>query len=94
MGYGRDFQQWANQNKLKAVGYLWGGCVATTFAYQWTRPIPTQLKIIHTRMYAQGVTLAALGAVAASHFFDEGKASPGSSQDRAQDSIAGVAVAK
>jgi Hypoxia induced protein conserved region len=34
-------------------------------AYQWTRPIPTSLKLIHTRVYAQAITLAALGSVAA-----------------------------
>jgi hypothetical protein len=34
-------------------------------AYQWSRPIPTSLKIIHSRVYAQAITLGALGAVAA-----------------------------
>jgi hypothetical protein len=33
-------------------------------AFQWSRPIPTSLKIIHSRVYAQAITLAALGAVA------------------------------
>ncbi|KFM22988.1 hypothetical protein F751_0346 [Auxenochlorella protothecoides] len=33
-------------------------------AYQWTRPIPTSLKIIHSRVYAQAITLGALAAVA------------------------------
>ena len=32
--------------------------------YQWTRPIPTQLKLIHSRVYAQALTLGALGLVA------------------------------
>jgi hypothetical protein len=34
-------------------------------AYQWSRPIPTSLKVIHSRVYAQAITLGALGAVAA-----------------------------
>ncbi|KAK2078428.1 hypothetical protein QBZ16_003268 [Prototheca wickerhamii] len=55
---------WVLKNKLKAVAYTWGGCVATSLAYQWTRPIPTSLKIIHTRVYAQAITLGALAAVA------------------------------
>jgi hypothetical protein len=33
-------------------------------AFQWSKPIPTSLKIIHSRVYAQAITLAALGAVA------------------------------
>lgn len=33
-------------------------------AYQWSRPTPISLKIIHSRVYAQAITLAALGAVA------------------------------
>lgn len=33
-------------------------------AYQWSRPIPTSLKLIHSRVYAQAITLGALGAVA------------------------------
>lgn len=33
-------------------------------AYQWSRPIPTSLKVIHSRVYAQAITLGALGAMA------------------------------
>ncbi len=42
----------------------------------------------------QGLTLAALGAVAAATFLDEGRVSPGSSQKRLPESTAGVAAAK
>lgn len=34
-------------------------------AYQWSRPIPTSLKVIHSRVYAQAITLGALGGMAA-----------------------------
>lgn len=33
-------------------------------AYQWSRPIPASLKVIHSRVYAQAITLGALGAMA------------------------------
>jgi len=35
------------------AGYFWATSVAGSFAYQWTKPIPTQMKIIHARVYAQ-----------------------------------------
>ena len=40
-----------------------------TQAYQWTRPIPTSLKLIHSRVYAQAITLGALGCVAAMELY-------------------------
>ena len=46
-------------------GIFWVGSVAGTLAFQWSRPIPTSLRIIHARVYAQGLTLAALGLAAA-----------------------------
>eukprot|EP00232_Nephroselmis_pyriformis_P021413 CAMPEP_0182864632 /NCGR_PEP_ID=MMETSP0034_2-20130328/7267_1 /TAXON_ID=156128 /ORGANISM="Nephroselmis pyriformis, Strain CCMP717" /LENGTH=90 /DNA_ID=CAMNT_0024996891 /DNA_START=6 /DNA_END=278 /DNA_ORIENTATION=+ len=55
---------WMHDNKLKTVGTVWLTAVGTTFAYNMTRPLPTQLKIMHTRVYAQAITLAALGASA------------------------------
>ena len=35
------------------TGGLWGTGVLGSLAFQWSRPIPTQLKIIHSRVYAQ-----------------------------------------
>lgn len=51
-------------NKLKTVLYTWAGGISVCLGFQWSRPIPTSLKIIHSRVYAQALTLAALGAVA------------------------------
>jgi hypothetical protein len=48
-----DTRRWIAKNKLQAVAYIWGGGITASLAYQWTRPIPTQLKIIHSRVYAQ-----------------------------------------
>lgn len=50
------------QNKLLGVsGGLWATGVVGSLGFQWSRPIPTQLKIIHSRVYAQ-VSLALLFA--------------------------------
>eukprot|EP00890_Picochlorum_soloecismus_P001006 jgi/Picsp_1/1906/NSC_05372-R1_hypoxia induced protein conserved region containing protein len=56
---------WMVDNKLKTIGYTWLGGVGGSLAYQWSRPIPTSLKVIHSRVYAQAITLAALGGMAA-----------------------------
>ncbi len=42
-------------------------------AYQWTRPIPTQLKIMHSRVYAQAITLASLGAIAGIELYSQSR---------------------
>ena len=42
-------------------------------AYQWSRPIPTSLKLIHSRVYAQAITLGALGAVAGIELYAQSK---------------------
>ena len=39
--------------------------IAGSLAYNWSRPLPTQLKVIHSRVYAQAITLAALCSVGA-----------------------------
>jgi len=46
-------------------GGIWLTGVTGSLAYQWTKPIPTSLKIIHSRVYAQGITLGALALTAA-----------------------------
>ena len=48
-----EARQWIRDHKLKSIGGLWGTGLLGSLAYQWTRPIPTQLKIIHSRVYAQ-----------------------------------------
>ena len=45
-------------------------------AFQWSRPIPISLKIIHSRVYAQAITLAALGAVAGVEMYAASASSP------------------
>lgn len=56
---------WALDHKLKTIGYTWLGGIIGSLGYQWSRPIPTSLKVIHSRVYAQAITLGALGGMAA-----------------------------
>ncbi|KAK9817265.1 hypothetical protein WJX72_012029 [[Myrmecia] bisecta] len=55
-----EARAWVKDHKIKAVGGFWLSSVVGAAAFQWSRPIPTQLKVIHTRVYAQALTLAAL----------------------------------
>ncbi|KAI3429262.1 hypothetical protein D9Q98_005359 [Chlorella vulgaris] len=66
-----DMRHWVAQNKLKAIFGLWATGLSASLAYQWTRPLPTQLKLIHARVYAQALTLASLGMVAAVQWLEE-----------------------
>ncbi|KAL4427473.1 hypothetical protein ABPG77_000762 [Micractinium sp. CCAP 211/92] len=63
-------------NKLKAVFGFWAAGLTGSLAFQWTRPIPTQLKVIHSRVYAQALTLAGLGMAGLISWMEEGKAGP------------------
>jgi|Transcript_40275 hypothetical protein len=56
--------EWIRENKLKAVGSIWATGVSGSLAYQWTKNIPTSMKLIHSRVYAQAITLGALGLAA------------------------------
>lgn len=66
-----DAAHWVSRNKLKAIGGLWASSLFGSMAYQWTRPIPTSLKIIHSRVYAQAFTLGALGVAALADLYDK-----------------------
>jgi len=46
------------------LGIFWATSVAGTLALEARKPIPTSLRIIHARVYAQAFTLAALGMAA------------------------------
>ena len=50
---------------------IWATGLGMSLAYQWTRSIPTSLKIIHSRVYAQAITLAALATVAVTQLGEE-----------------------
>ena len=44
--------------------------MATNLAYQFTRPVPLQLKLIHSRVYSQFVTIAAVGCIGLAEALD------------------------
>lgn len=53
------------------AGLLWATGITTSLAFQATRPIPTQLKVIHSRIYAQALTVGALLGAAGIELFGE-----------------------
>ncbi|XP_078445528.1 uncharacterized protein LOC144714618 [Wolffia australiana] len=66
-----SFRQWVTENKLKTVGCLWLSAISGSFAYNWSRPqMKTSVKIIHARLHAQALTLAALVGAAGVEYYD------------------------
>merc|ERR1712060_590213 len=61
---------WIGKNKLTAIGSFWVANVAGCLAYQSTQPYTWSIRMMHTRVYAQFATLAALAGAAFldSHF--------------------------
>jgi hypothetical protein len=39
---------YVREHRLQCVGSLWAAGIASTFAFQFSRPIPFQLKVIHS----------------------------------------------
>ncbi|KAK3282133.1 hypothetical protein CYMTET_10107 [Cymbomonas tetramitiformis] len=50
--------------KLRSVGCVWAFGIGASMLYNWTRPLPPSVKVIHARLYAQALTLSALVASA------------------------------
>uniref|UniRef100_A0A2N9H144 HIG1 domain-containing protein n=1 Tax=Fagus sylvatica TaxID=28930 RepID=A0A2N9H144_FAGSY len=63
-------REWVVEHKLRTVGCLWLSGLAGSTAYNWSQPMKFSVKIIHARMYAQALTLAALAGAAAVEFYD------------------------
>ncbi|KAI5008859.1 uncharacterized protein LOC123429468 [Hordeum vulgare subsp. vulgare] len=62
---------WVVDHKLRAVGTLWLTGIAGSIAYNWSRPgMKTSVKLIHARLHAQALTLAALGCSALVEYYD------------------------
>jgi hypothetical protein len=70
MGVWDDTRSYILENKLKSIGILWASGLGASLAYQWSRPIPNSLKVIHSRVYAQALTLGSLAAVAVIEHMD------------------------
>ncbi|GMH11350.1 hypothetical protein Nepgr_013191 [Nepenthes gracilis] len=66
-----SLREWVVEHKLRAVGCLWISGIAGSIAYNWARPtMKTSVKLIHARLHAQALTLAALAGAAAVEYFD------------------------
>ncbi|KAL9450414.1 hypothetical protein AB3S75_012204 [Citrus x aurantiifolia] len=64
-------REWVVQNKLRTVGSLWLSGIAGSIAYNWSQPgMKTSVKIIHARLHAQALTLAALAGAAVVEYYD------------------------
>lgn len=55
--------------KLRSVGCVWAFGIGASMLYNWTRPLPASVKVIHARLYAQALTLSALVASAGVEMF-------------------------
>ena len=67
----RSMREWVVEHKLRAVGTLWLTGIAGSIAYNWSRPgMKTSVKIIHARLHAQALTLAALAGSALVEYYD------------------------
>ncbi|XP_057959287.1 uncharacterized protein LOC131151855 [Malania oleifera] len=64
-------REWIVDHKLRAVGCLWLSGVVGSIAYNWSQPsMKTSVKIIHARLHAQALTLAALAGAAVVEYYD------------------------
>ncbi|KAE8678953.1 hypothetical protein F3Y22_tig00111402pilonHSYRG00543 [Hibiscus syriacus] len=62
---------WVVDHKLRTVGCLWLSGIGSSIAYNWSRPnMKTSVKIIHARLHAQALTLAALAGAAVVEYYD------------------------
>ncbi|XP_022870556.1 uncharacterized protein LOC111389801 isoform X2 [Olea europaea var. sylvestris] len=66
-----SIREWVVQHKLRTVGSLWASGVIGSLAYNWSQPGKTSVKIIHARLHAQALTLAALAGAAVAEYYDQ-----------------------
>ncbi|XP_062187708.1 uncharacterized protein LOC133891035 [Phragmites australis] len=67
----QSMRGWVVEHKLRAVGALWLSGIVGSIAYNWSRPgMKTSVKLIHARLHAQALTLAALGGSALVEYYD------------------------
>ncbi|XXG65337.1 hypothetical protein AAC387_Pa05g3061 [Persea americana] len=66
-----SMREWVVDHKLRTVGCLWLSGIAGSIAYNWSQPgMKTSVKIIHARLHAQALTLAALAGAAVVEYYD------------------------
>ncbi|XP_022968827.1 uncharacterized protein LOC111467946 [Cucurbita maxima] len=66
-----SLKEWVSEHKLRTVGSLWLSGIAGSIAYNWSQPnMKTSVKIIHARLHAQALTLAALAGAAVVEYYE------------------------
>ncbi|XP_074562326.1 uncharacterized protein LOC141818779 [Curcuma longa] len=66
-----SLRTWVVEHKLRAVGCLWLSGIAGSIAYNWSRPnMKTSVKLIHARLHAQALSLAAVTVAAVVENYD------------------------
>ncbi|KAL8142827.1 hypothetical protein V2J09_015859 [Rumex salicifolius] len=67
----QSIREWVIDHKLRTVGCLWLSGITGSIAYNWSQPnMKTSVKIIHARLHAQALTLAALAGAAVVEYYD------------------------
>uniref|UniRef100_K3YWQ6 HIG1 domain-containing protein n=3 Tax=Setaria TaxID=4554 RepID=K3YWQ6_SETIT len=78
-----SMRKWVVEHKLRAVGCLWLTGISSSIAYNWSRPnMKPSVKIIHARLHAQALTLAALVGSACVEYYDNKYGSSGPKVDK------------
>ncbi|XP_024361944.1 uncharacterized protein [Physcomitrium patens] len=68
----QSIREWFVEHKLRAVGTLWASSLLGSFAYNFAQPgVKMSVKLIHARLHAQFLTLAALAGSAAVEAYDQ-----------------------
>ncbi|KAK6122611.1 hypothetical protein DH2020_043647 [Rehmannia glutinosa] len=66
-----SIREWVVEHKLRTVGTLWASGIVGSMAYNWSQPhMKTSVKIIHARLHAQALTLAALAGAGVVEYYD------------------------
>ncbi|KAL8486266.1 hypothetical protein ACS0TY_023104 [Phlomoides rotata] len=66
-----SIREWIVEHKLRTVGALWASGIVGSLAYNWSQPnMKPSVKIIHARLHAQALTLAALAGAAVVEYYD------------------------
>ncbi|CAL9210650.1 unnamed protein product [Musa hybrid cultivar] len=65
-------RKWVVEHKLRTVGCLWLSGIGSSIAYNWSQSnMKPSVKIIHARLHAQALTLAALAGAAVVECYDQ-----------------------
>ncbi|KAJ7202502.1 hypothetical protein O6H91_03G066200 [Diphasiastrum complanatum] len=64
-------RHWLVEHKLRAVGTFWASSLAGSLAWNFSQPnVKLSVKVIHARLHAQALTLAALAGAAVVEYYE------------------------